>query len=254
MSMLADYARARQRAASRVDDRNIRRLADAPAGDGALDEHASKQLLRAYGVPVSEDRVFPPAPVAAADAARLPFPVVLKIVSRDIAHKSDVGGVCLDIADARALAAASRDMLARVRERAPQARLEGFVVAPMIKGGLETIVGIVNDAVFGPVVALGLGGIYAEMLKDVTYRLAPFGVDTAREMIEELKAYPLFQGARGQPPRDVEALAQALAAVSRMAWELRDRIAELDVNPLLVMPKGGGVVAVDALAVLRDGE
>lgn len=254
MSMLADYARARQRAASRVDDCNIPRAAQAPAGKGALDEHASKQLLRAYGVPVTEDRVFPPAPVAVADAAGLPFPVVLKIVSRDIAHKSDVGGVCLDIVDARALAAASRDMLARVRERAPQARLEGFVTAPMIKGGLETIVGIVNDAVFGPVVALGLGGIYAEMLQDVTYRLAPFGVDTAREMVEALKAYPLFRGARGQPPRDVEALAQALVAVSRMAWELRDRIAELDVNPLLVMTQGCGVVAVDALAVLRSGE
>jgi acyl-CoA synthetase (NDP forming) len=112
----------------------------------------------------------------------------------------------------------------------------------------------VNDAVFGPVVAFGMGGIHAEVLKDMTYRLAPFGVETAREMIGELRASALFRGVRGQAPRDVEALAQALASVSRMAWAQRERLAELDVNPLLVLPKGGGVVAVDALAVLRTAK
>jgi acyl-CoA synthetase (NDP forming) len=142
-------------------------------------------------------------------------------------------------------------MLTAMRARAPQAKVAGLLVSPMVRDGLETIVGIVNDAVFGPVVAFGMGGIHAEVLKDMTYRLAPFGVETAREMVCELRASALFYGVRGEPPRDVEALAQALASVSRMAWTQRERLAELDVNPLLVLPQGRGVVAVDALAVLR---
>jgi acyl-CoA synthetase (NDP forming) len=121
----------------------------------------------------------------------------------------------------------------------------------MIDDGLETIVGVVNDPVFGPVVALGLGGVSAESMRDVTFRIAPFGVDTARRMIGELRAAALFEGVRGQPPRDVDALAATLARVSTMAWLLRDRIAEIDLNPLFVRPRGCGVVAADALIVLR---
>jgi len=251
MSMLADYAQARQRSAARVDEQVAPAAVSLPQEAGGLDERDSKNLLRACGVPVTEDRMFPAAPIAVSQAAGLAFPVVLKVVSRDIAHKSDVGGVRLGIAGAEELAAASAQMLAAIRERVPGAKLTGLMVSPMVRGGLETIVGIVNDAVFGPVVAFGLGGIHAEVLKDMTYRLAPFGVDTARTMICELRASALLGGVRGEPPRDVEALAQALASVSRMAWSLRDRLAELDVNPLLVLPRGGGVVAVDALAVLK---
>ncbi|MBI3055923.1 MAG: acetate--CoA ligase family protein, partial [Betaproteobacteria bacterium] len=144
-----------------------------------------------------------------------------------------------------------RRVAARNQQRAPQAVLSGLLVSPMIGDGIETIVGVVSDPVFGPVVAFGMGGVYAETLKDLTYRLAPFDVETARVMIRELRASPIFDGLRGQPPRDVDALAVALAAVSQMAWTMRDRLAELDINPMLVRPRGSGVVAADALVVLR---
>ena len=142
-------------------------------------------------------------------------------------------------------------MLDDLSAAAPWAKLQGFLASPMVSDGLETIVGIINDPVFGPVVAFGLGGVYAETLKDVTYRLAPFGEETALQMIHELRAADLFKGQRGQRPRDVQALAQMLVTVSRLAWVQRERIAELDINPVLVRPEGQGVVAVDALIVLR---
>jgi acetyltransferase len=121
----------------------------------------------------------------------------------------------------------------------------------MIRDGLEAIVGVVNDSVFGPVVVFGLGGVYAETLRDITYRLAPFGEETGREMIGELRAAALFDGLRGQQPRDTDALAALLGSVSHLAWDMRDRLKELDINPVIVKQKGEGVVAVDALAVLK---
>ncbi|GAA4331183.1 acetate--CoA ligase family protein [Pigmentiphaga soli] len=236
----------------------IEQPGDVPAGprelpdwpDTVLDERRSKQLVAAFGVPVTQDRVFPAAPIEAG-AGDLPYPVAVKIVSPDIAHKSDAGGVRLDVRDPSRLAEASRSILESVRRAAPQARLEGLLVSPMIRDGMETIVGVINDEVFGPVVAFGLGGIFAEVLKDLSYRVAPFGVDVARSMIAELRSAPMFAGVRGQSPRDVDALAAALAAVSQGAWQMRDRLQELDINPLLALPAGHGIVAVDALAVLR---
>jgi acetate---CoA ligase (ADP-forming) len=252
MSMLADYAHARQRSTQT----GAVAAAFAPtmvtiAASGVLDEHESKEILRAFGVPVTEDRLLPAEPVTPKNAEGLSFPVALKVVSREIAHKSDIGGVRLDIADAAQLVAASVEMLKSVHQSPPQAALSGLLVSPMIRDGIETIVGVVSDPVFGPVVVFGMGGVYAETLKDLTYRLAPFGVETARVMIGELRASPLFGGLRGQPPRDVEALAHALAAVSQLAWTMRDRLRELDINPMLVRPRGSGVVAADALVVLR---
>jgi acetyltransferase len=253
MSMLADYAHARQRSTQT----GAVSAATAPsvvftAASGVLDEHESKEILRAFDIPVTADRLLPAEPVTPKNAAGLFFPVALKVVSRDIAHKSDIGGVRLDIADAAQLVAASAEMLKSVHQSAPQAALSGLLVSPMIRDGIETIVGVVSDPVFGPVVAFGMGGVYAETLKDLTYHLAPFGVETARVMIGELRASPLFDGLRGQPPRDVDALARALAAVSQLAWTMRDRLAELDINPMLVRPRGSGVVAADALVVLRE--
>ncbi len=253
MAMLADYGAAARRKASAAED--VRQpVPDLPPHAGALNEHESKSLLRAYGIPVTDDRLFAPFPITAANAAALPYPypVALKIVSREIGHKSDIGGVRLGIGDAAALEAASTEMLRSVSMKAPGATLDGLLVSPMVRDGVETIVGIVNDPVFGPVVAFGMGGVYAEVLKDVTYRLAPFDIDTAQAMIGELRAAAIFRGLRGREPRDIEALAAALVVVSRMAWALRARIAELDINPLLVRPSGGGVVAVDALLVLRE--
>ena len=126
-----------------------------------------------------------------------------------------------------------------------------MLVSGMVTDGIETIVGVVNDGVFGPVVAFGLGGIFTETLKDVTYRLAPFDIETAREMIAELRASPVLSGVRGKPAGDLAALAQTLVAVSQLAWQLRDSLEEMDINPLLVRPAGRGVVAADALLRFR---
>jgi acetyltransferase len=250
MKVLSEYRRARA-ALQRQVPSSTRVLPAAPSASGTLSEHESKEWLKACGIPVTTDRLLPPAAMDAKAAAGLVFPVALKVVSRDIPHKSEIGGVQLNIADAAALALAVRDMLARVRQRAPTAKLDGLLVSEMIGDGIETIVGIVNDDVFGPVVALGVGGIFAEILRDITYRLAPFDLVTARDMIGELRAAAIFAGARGQPAADTEALAQTLVSVSELAWQWRDRLEEMDINPLLVRPRGQGIVAADALLRFR---
>jgi acetyltransferase len=220
-----------------------------PAASGALNETQSKQLLASCGIGISRDITLAAAPIE--NAPDISFPVALKVVSRDIPHKTDAGGVKLNIANAADLKQASIEMLAAVRKHSPNAQLEGLLVSEMVTDGIETIVGVINDAVFGPVVAFGLGGTLAELMKDVTYRLAPFGEATARDMVAELRASKIFSGMRGALPRDVEAMARLLSAVSRLAWNQRERIAELDINPVLVRPAGKGVVAADALVVLQ---
>jgi len=135
--------------------------------------------------------------------------------------------------------------------RAALARVHGVLVSEMITDGLETIVGVVNDAVFGPVVTVGLGGVLAETIRDVSHRVAPFRLEEARAMIDELRANAIFDSLRGRAPRDRDALAAALVRVSELAWDLRGRLVELDINPLFVHPSGRGVVAADALIVLR---
>jgi len=224
-----------------------------PVESGTLNEYQSKQILGlgACGIVVTHDVLLPAELISAAKTPTLHYPVALKIVSQNIPHKSDAGGVKLNIADARALEQASIDMLATVRKLAPDAKLDGLLVSEMITDGIETIVGVINDPCFGPVIAFGLGGTLAELMKDVTYRLAPFDAETARAMIGELGASKIFSGVRGAPPRDVEALAQLLATVSRLAWAQRERIIEMDINPVLVRPQGLGAVAADALIVLR---
>jgi acetyltransferase len=251
MGLLADFAEARRRAAP---DENpvpaaLEKLPTLPDGAVSLDEHESKQVLAAAGIPVTRDVLLPLVPTAATGVA---FPVALKLVSREIAHKSDIGGVKLGIADAAALTEAAKDIVARARKAVPEAKLSGLLACEMVSGGIETIVGVVNDESFGPVVALGLGGVLAETLKDVTYRIAPFGIDEAHAMIAELRGAALFDGVRGRPAADRAALAETLVRVSALAWALRDRIAELDINPLIVRERGQGVVAADALLVLRE--
>ena len=245
MQVLSVYQSARRKQPSSVAPVNPR--AARRHATGTLSEHESKELLKEWSVPVTRDRLLPAAPINAADLAEIVFPVALKIASRDIPHKSEIGGVHLDIRNAADLRTAGGEMLARVQHAAPAAKLDGLLVSEMIADGVETIIGVVNDSVFGPVVAFGLGGIFAETLKDVTYRLAPFDLATAQEMIAELRAAPILSGVRGQPAGDIAALAQVLVAVSNFAWQLRDSLEEMDINPLLVRPAGSGVVAADAL-------
>lgn len=225
-------------------------LPELPAGRVTLNEWESKRVIAAAGLPVTRDRVLPlePGPEACAE---LPYPVALKVLSRDIAHKTDIGGVRLGLADARQVAAAARDIVDNARRRAPTARLDGLLACEMAGEGAEMIVGVVNDEAFGPVVGCGLGGVLAETLRDMAYRVAPFDAAEARAMLRELRGHAVLDGRRGRPALDVDALAQALARLSALAWTLRERLAELDVNPLLVRPAGNGVVAADALIVLK---
>jgi acetyltransferase len=185
----------------------------------------------------------------------LRFPVVAKVLSADLPHKSDAGGVRLGIPDADTLERELIAMLAQVRRLAPGAGIEGVLVSEMVEDGLETILGVVHDPTFGPTVAFGLGGTLAEVLRDVTYRVAPVDRHEALEMIGELRARHLFDGARGKPALDKDALADAIAAVSRGAWEARASVVEVEINPLIVMPAGRGVIAADALVLpVRSGD
>jgi hypothetical protein len=211
----------------------------------------SKALVEGWGIPATKDVLVPPGadPVAAARALRYPFAV--KIASADIAHKSEAGGVMLGIRNAAELAAAVEQVTSNALAHAPQARIEGALVCEMVTDGVEMLLGVSEDPVFGPTVALGLGGVAAEALRDVSYRVAPFDEAEARAMIAELKGARLLGPFRGRPASDVEALARAVARVSQAAWDMRGRLAELDINPLFVRPQGQGVVAGDALAVLH---
>lgn len=212
-----------------------------------LTERDAKAVLAELGIPVVEDRVAA-TPQAARRAAReLGFPVAMKILSADIAHKSDIGAVLLNLASEDEVEAGFRLILRRVAETMPNAAVEGVLVSPMVSGIAETILGVRRDPVFGPVVMFGLGGIFVEIFKDVAFRPAPFDHDEARAMIGEIKGAALLNGARGRPPADLDALCDVLVHLSSFAAANRDMIAEIDINPFIVLRKGG--LAVDALIV-----
>ncbi|MDF2114170.1 acetate--CoA ligase family protein [Roseiarcaceae bacterium H3SJ34-1] len=207
-------------------------------------ERGARDLLRAIGVPVVEDILAKSGAEAAVAARRIGGRVVLKIVSSDIAHKSDIGGVRLNV-DPSEAEAVFDDMFQAVRERAPGAHLDGVIVSPMISGGIETIVGVKRDAVFGPVVMFGLGGVFVEVFHDTAVEIAPFGRTTAHALIHAIKGYPLLLGVRGSPPADLEALADVLCRISVFAATHAEQFESLEINPLLVRPDG--VLALDAL-------
>jgi len=175
--------------------------------------------------------------------------VVLKIVSPDIAHKSDVGGVALDLADADDVATAWRSVNETVRRARPDAAIHGVLVAPMLRGGVEMVTGVQADPVFGPVVMLGMGGVLVEVLRDVTFRVAPFGLATAHAMIAELRGAPLLDGVRGRPACDKSALAEVLVRLGDFATAQHGHFSSIEINPLLVRGNGQGVVGLDALIV-----
>ncbi|AXA74376.1 6-carboxyhexanoate--CoA ligase [Achromobacter insolitus] len=218
----------------------------------AYNEVQAMELLRQAGLPASPCVLAGDADAAVRAAASLGAACVLKVVSPDITHKSDVGGVKLNVQGDDALRSAYADILAAVRQHRPDARIDGVLVAPMAPKGVECIAGVHCDPVFGPVVMFGLGGVFVEVLKDVSFRLAPFGRDDALAMIREIKGYALLQGARGAPPCDIGALAEALAALSRFAHARPADFSSVEINPLLALPEGQGVVALDAVVIRAD--
>ena len=211
-------------------------------------EHAFK-LLASYGIPVTAAKLTESADAAAAAAERMGFPVALKVESDQITHKSDVGGVVLNLSSAAAVRDAFARIYQQVSSRMPAARIAGVVVQPMAGEGVEMIVGVKSDPLFGPVVLCGFGGILVELLKDVVLGIPPLTEAHAAEMIAQLRGSSILAGARGKPPADVDALRDAIVAVSRLALSLGDQLGGIDINPLIVHSKG--VVAVDALIEIK---
>ncbi|MCR9072126.1 MAG: acetate--CoA ligase family protein [Alphaproteobacteria bacterium] len=215
-----------------------------------LGENEASDLLESWGVPFVERRLVTSAREATEAVRAVGGKAVLKIASPDILHKTEVGGVMVGVG-ADMAAAAYDGLLGRVSAAAPEARIDGVLVAAMAPEGVETVIGVQNDPTFGPVVMVGLGGILVEVLEDVSFRLAPFGVDEARRMIAELKGAKIYDGVRGAPAADLDALAELLAKVSVFAASEGERIESVDLNPVRVLPKGEGCVALDALIVPR---
>jgi acetate---CoA ligase (ADP-forming) len=216
-------------------------------GGESLSEQDAKALLAAYGIAVPTERVATSAAEAAKAAKKIGYPVVMKIVSPDIPHKSDLGLVAVGVRDGDDARRTYKRLVATAKKAAPKASVDGVLVAEMVRG-VETVVGIAGDDLFGPVVMFGLGGVFVEVLHDVTFRVPPFTTRDATSMLDELRGSALLRGARGQPAADGAALVDVLMKMQHLAVDLADEVAEVDVNPLVAGPRGA--VAADALVVL----
>ncbi|ERS14856.1 acyl-CoA synthetase [Alcanivorax sp. PN-3] len=215
-------------------------------------EAEAKQLLAAHGIPAVPEKVLGSAEEAAAYAEQIGFPVVMKIASADIVHKSEIGGVLLNVADEDSVREGFQTLLGNAERHVPEAKLDGVLVARQIVGGVECFMGIQRDPQFGPVAVFGLGGIFVEVLKDVAFRRCPFDREEARDLILSIKGAPLLQGARGRAPVDLDALSQVLANLSRFAVGAGKRLDSIDINPVFAMPEGQGAFAADAVIQLNE--
>jgi len=213
-----------------------------------LTEVESKELLKKAGIPVVEAKLARTKKEAIAISKEMGFPVVLKISSTDVVHKSDSGGVKLGLANATQVGKAYSQIESSVKQACPEARIDGVSVQNMAPPGVEVIVGMSKDAQFGPVLMFGLGGILVEVLKDVSFRIVPVTERDARQMIKEIKGYPVLQGYRGQKPASIPALEQLIVKVSQFV-EKNPQIRELDLNPIFAYPDKA--VAVDARIILE---
>jgi acetate---CoA ligase (ADP-forming) len=221
-----------------------------PADRAALSETEGKDALAAFGVPVVHDALVHSVEEARIEAAKVGFPLVAKLVSPDVAHKTEHGLIRLSIKDADAAVDAYEQMMAKARSM--NVHIEGVTFEPMLQGGVEILAGVTRDPVFGWMLTVGLGGVWTELMKDAKHRLLPVDAAGAEEMLRGLKGFGLLDGYRGAPKADVAAAATAIAALGYAVLAGGDRLREVEVNPLLVMPQGKGAVAVDALVLLTE--
>jgi acyl-CoA synthetase (NDP forming) len=249
---LSWYAEARRRTEAQLNEQPLvlkntqsKQILKNRSADVA--EYEAKKVLAEYGIAVTQEALATSKESALAVAKKIGYPVAIKVQSPDISHKTEAKAVKLGVASDAELAAAYDEVLANAKAYNAKAHIDGVLVQEMLRGGTEAILGITNDPLFGPAVMFGLGGIFAEIMKDVSFRLAPVTLSMAREMIAEIKGYPLLTGARGRPHADIDALADAIVKLSALAVDLKDQVAELDINPLFVMGRGKGVKAADAL-------
>ncbi|NEB76721.1 acetate--CoA ligase family protein [Streptomyces sp. SID14478] len=214
-----------------------------------LSEHAAKQLLRAYGIRVPREQLVTSAAAAVRAASQVGYPVVMKASAPQLAHKSELGLVKIALTSASQVRDAYRELTDVARYEGID--LDGVLVCQMVERGVEMVVGVTRDDLFGPTVTVGLGGVLVEVLRDSAVCVPPFGEGQARAALDALRGRALLDGVRGAPPADIDALVEVVLRVQRMALELDGELAELDINPLLVLPRGQGAVALDALAVCR---
>ncbi|MFI2237171.1 acetate--CoA ligase family protein [Streptomyces chrestomyceticus] len=233
--------------APRTPSPSARKAQDLIRPGQQLSEHAAKQLLRAYGIRVPREQLVTSAAAAVRAASLVGYPVVMKASAPQLAHKTELGLVKTGLTSASQVRDAYRELADIARYEGIE--LDGVLVCQMVERGVEMVVGVTADRLFGPTVTVGLGGVLVEVLRDTAVGVPPFGEDRARAMLRELRGHALLDGVRGGPPADVDALVEVVLRVQRMALDLSGELSELDINPLLVLPRGQGAVALDALAV-----
>ena len=221
-------------------------------------EHEAKDIMKAYGIPIPAYDTAVTADEAVEKSKAIGFPVVLKILSKDILHKSDAGGVKINLKSEEDVRRAFNEIMENAKNYGKEHSIDvdlsrGVFISDFADMGTEIIVGVTKDPQFGHALMVGLGGIFVEVLKDVSFRLIPFNENDAREMLKELKAYKILEGIRGEPPRDVEALVNVMLAVSKMISE-NPEITELDCNPTFVYEEGKGTLVVDARILIAESE
>jgi acetyltransferase len=259
MGALREYARLEAMKAEpiqndhKVDRDTAREIIAKVRKDGrtGMTEIESKKIFNAYGLPTVHTELATSEEEAVSMAEEIGFPVVLKIVSPDILHKSDAGGVKVNIKDEAGVREAYKTILENAKNYKADADIHGLVIQEMAPWATETIIGSVNDPTFGATVMFGLGGIFVEVLKDVTFRVAPISEKEAAAMLDEIRGAPILDGTRGESPRDKKALASVLAKYAFMITDLADEVAESDANPVLVYEEGQGVKVVDARIILK---
>ena len=259
MAGLRDYAKLHEKKSSldfksdaKARKASLEIIAKARAdGRDSLTEIEAKEVFKAYGLLVTNTQLSKSEDEAVVLAKKVGFPVVMKIVSPEILHKSDAGGVKVNIKDEESVRAAYKTIIANAKAYKPDANIHGIAIQEMAPIGTEVIMGSVNDPTFGPTVMFGLGGIFVEVLKDVTFRVAPVAEEQAMEMLEEIRSAAILKGVRGETQRDRKALAETLSKYSNMILDLADEVAESDANPVFVYEDGKGVKVVDARVILK---
>jgi len=216
-----------------------------------LTEDLGKEILSAYGIPVPSEKLSKNLVEAQRIASEIGYPVALKIISPQITHKTKAGGIRLGIHNEEELSSAYEQILDNANKYNPQAEIKGVLVQEMVKPGKEVIVGVAQDALSGPMIVFGLGGIHVEAVKDFSFRHIPLKEGDAWAMIREIKGYPVLEGARGDSCCDLAAIVQVLMSVSQLAIDFQDSISAADINPLVVYPSGGGVKVLDCLFVKK---
>lgn len=240
-------------ACGKTDKESALKIIAAARADGrdSLTEVEAKQVFDAYGLPVTKTYLAKSEAEAVELADKVGFPIVMKIVSPDILHKSDAGGVKVNIKDEAGVREAYKTIISNAMAYKADANIHGIAIQEMAPWGTEVILGSVNDTTFGPTVMFGLGGIFVEVLKDVTFRVAPVSESQAMQMLSEIRGAPILGGVRGESPRDRKALSEVICAYSTMINDLAEEIAESDANPVLVYSEGNGVKVVDARIILK---